>query len=177
MGLQERQGRQFTKCDAFWDAEIGETLTGVLIDCNERFPDAIKGKDAVKPLYIFKLTGEKTDKASLNLENDKGEKKSVKVSKGLVVGVFDCDELHVKIHDQYEATVGRLAQITYTAKEPFTSKDGAARTAKRFKVLVDDQLHAEFGKDVVKPRLNGMGAGAATANGSAEAPSTGPFAT
>lgn len=172
MALQERAGRAFTKCDAFWDADIGETLTGVLIDCNENFPDKLKGKDAVKPLYIFKLTGEKTDQATLQLENDKGEKKDVKIKKGLIVGVFDCDELNVKIFQKYGETVGRLVQMTYTAKEPFTAKNGAQRTAKRYKVLVDDQVHAEFGKDVAK-RAVGASAQAPASNGSQG--DTGPY--
>jgi hypothetical protein len=176
MAKQERQGRQFTKCDAFWDAQVGESFTGVLIDCNERFPDAMKGKNAVKPLYIFKSLGAKGEAPTLNLEDDKGNKKKVPNKKGLIVGVFDCGELHDKIFAKYEETVGRDATITYEKKEPFTTKDGAQQTIKRMKVLVDDAPHAEFGGDVVKAKLDGTGAGAATQapiNGGGG--STGPF--
>lgn len=185
MAKQERQGRQFTKCEAFWDAQVGESFTGVLIDCNERFPDAMKGKGAVKPLYIFKSLGVKGEKPTLNLEDDKGNKKAIKNEKGLIVGVFDCGELHDKIHStpgtndgaKYAETVGRDTTIFYEKKEPFTTKDGAQQTIKRMVVSVEqDGLHPEFGGDVVKAKLDGTGAGAATQavpNGSTG--STGPF--
>ena len=178
MAKQERQGRQFTKCEAFWDAQVGERFTGVLIDCNEKFPDAMKGKNAVKPLYIFKSLGVKGESPTLNLEDEKGTKKKVANKKGLIVGVFDCGELNDKIFKKYEETVGRDTTITYDKKEPFENKDGAQQTVKRMKVLVDDTMHAEFGGDVVKPKLDGTGAGAATSvasNGSAGGGSTGPF--
>ncbi len=176
MAKQERQGRSFTKCEAFWDAQQGESFTAVLIDCNERFPDSMKGKNAVKPLYIFKSLGVKGETPTLNLEDDKGNKKKVANKKGLIVGVFDCGELNDKIFKKYEETVGRDTTITYTKKEPFTTKDGAQQTIKRMTVLVDDALHAEFGGDVVKAKLDGTGAGAATStapNGGSG--STGPF--
>lgn len=174
MAFKERAGRAFTKCDAFWDAQTGETLTGVLIDCNEKFPNKIQGANATKPLYIFKLTGEKTDKASLNLEDDTGTKKAVKVKKGLVVGVFDCDDLHVKIFDVYEATAGHAVQMTYEKKESFTAKGGAQRSVKRFKVLVDDDLHAEFAADVAKKTVSHSSA-APSSGASDEDGETGPF--
>lgn len=174
MAKQERQGRSFTKCEAFWDAQEGESFTGVLIDCNEKFPDTMKGPNAYKPLYIFKSLGVKGEAPTLNLEDDKGKKQKVANKKGLIVGVFDCGELNDKIFAKYEETVGRDTTITYTKKEPFTAKGGAKQTIKRMQVLVDDQLHAEFGKDVVKAKLDGTGAGAESqANGSTG--STGPF--
>ena len=173
MAFQERQGRQFTKCEAFWDAQPGETFTGVLIDCNEKFPNTIQGKTATKPLYILKSTGDKDDKASLNLMDDKDNKKAVKNKAGLIVGVFDCDELHVKIFDAYEDTVGKPVRMTYTKKEAFETRDGAKRTAKRFTVLVD---HDAYDKNaVVKATVSHSAAAAPNGQGDDVDGDTGPY--
>ncbi len=176
MAKRETQGRQFTKCEAFWDAQEGESFTGVMIDVNEKFPDSMKGQGAVKPLYIFKSLGDKSEKPTLNLEDAKGNKAKVANKKGLIVGVFDCGELHDKLHAKYEEHVGRDVTITYTKKEPFTAKGGAMQTIKRMKVMCDDGPHPEFGGDVVKAKLDGTGAGAATqATPNGGGGSTGPF--
>lgn len=165
MAKQEIQGRSFTKCDAFWEANEKETLTGVLIDVNERFPNKIKGPNEVKPLYMLKSLGVKGEKASLMKDEQ-----PVKNAKGIIVGVFDCSDLNDKIYKHYATLVGKEVTITFTAKESFT-KDGVTRSIKKFTVLAEDTVNPEFGGDVVTRQVTG------TAASAPEAGDVGPYAT
>lgn len=160
-------GRQFTKCGAFWEAEEGESLTGVLVDMNEKFPNKIQGEDAVKPLYILRSIGDTKEKPSLNLDE-----KPVKNVKGLNVGVFDSADLHDKIFDHYDELLGKEITITFTKKDAF-KKNGVTRSIKRFDVLAETEKHAEFAQYVVKRAPAAAPAPAATG---APAGDAGPYA-
>lgn len=163
MAKVESKGRQFTKCESFWDAQEGETLTGVLVDMNEKFPDSMKGEGATKPLYILKSLGVKDEKPTLSLDDKKTANK-----KGLLVGVFDSGDLHTKIFEKYDDLLGHEVTITYEKKEAFKASSGAQQTIKRMKVLYETEKNAEFASAVV-PR------GERSAGNHAPPPEIGPY--
>ncbi len=166
MAKTEIKGLEFTKCEAFWDMKEGESFTGVLIDCNEKFPDKMKGPSAVKPLYIMKSLGTKGESPSLSLDE-----KPVKNKDGLIVGVFDTGELNQKIYQKYDTLLGKEITITFEKKEPF-EKDGVMRTIKRCKVMAEDKVDPKYGSLAVARKL-----AAPTTNGKSESGESVPFET
>ncbi len=132
MAKREIKGNSFIRCDGFWQPEIGESFTGILLDCNEKAKDQLSGE--IRPLYIFAAVCPKGEKATFILD-----KQPVKLKAGQIVGVNSTGELQQKLGANVKEFFGFEATLTYTAKETF-ERDGKTLPIKRYKTEVEDQL-------------------------------------
>jgi len=132
MAFREIKGNSFIKCDAFWQPELNESFTGVLIDVNRKAKDNLSGQ--VRPLYLFAALTPKGEVSSFVLD-----KKPAKIKAGGIVGVNSSGEISQKIGANVAQFFGHTCRITYTAKEQF-QRDGKSLPIKRFLVELDDEV-------------------------------------